>query len=223
MSTQLHHSACPILGATVGAANNKGMTNVQGCVDICTWPVPTHNGTTVGCRERHQSGVLFRLLNVCNAEWDRILLLWPSITKHLQLCLHQSAYPLWLQQSHAPVHMMLHPKLSCIQLQILLTLHTAFTVMFVLLCLRNGMLDAQVTNRRGRVELQRTVVAHKTHLQQCLADFCSLELVHGVHCPRWASLIVYLDGIALHVGVAQSKQSPALICLLCCHIVACAC
>ncbi|KAL0029606.1 hypothetical protein WJX79_007677 [Trebouxia sp. C0005] len=42
----------------------------------------------------------------------------------------------------------------------------------------------KVTNSRGRVELQRTMVARNSHLQQCLADFCSLELVHGVHCPR---------------------------------------
>ncbi len=105
-------------------------------------------------------------------------------------------------------------------IQMILTLHTALTATVVLLCLRNGIFDAQVTNRRGRVELQRAVVARNTHLQQCLADFCSLELVHGVHCPRWASLIVYMDGTMLHGSVAQNKQSScsSLIWLLCCML-----
>lgn len=97
--------------------------------------------------------------------------------------------------------------------------HT-FKAIVVLLCLRNGNFDAQVTNRRDRSELQRTVVAHKTHLQQCLADFCSLELVHGVHCPRWASRIAYLDEIVLCSSAAHSKQSSrkSLIQLLCCML-----
>ncbi len=111
-------------------------------------------------------------------------------------------------------HTLMHP------IQMILTLHTALTATVVLLCLRNGIFDAQVTNRRGRVELQRAVVARNTHLQQCLADFCSLELVHGVHCPRWASLIVYMDGTMLHGSVAQNKQSScsSLIWLLCCML-----
>lgn len=96
----------------------------------------------------------------------------------------------------------------------------SFKAIVVLLCLRNGNVDAQVTNRRGRVELQRTVVACNTHLQQCLADFCSLELVHGVHCPRWASSIVYLDEIVLRSSVALNKQRScsSLIWLLCCML-----
>jgi len=46
-------------------------------------------------------------------------------------------------------HTLMHP------IQMILTLHTALTATVVLLCLRNGIFDAQVTNRRGRVELQR--------------------------------------------------------------------
>lgn len=105
----------------------------------------------------------------------------------------------------------------------ILTLHTAFTAIVVLLCLRNGMFDPQVTNRRGRVELQRTVVAHKIHLQQCLADFCSLELVHGVHCSRWASHIVYLDETLLCSNVAHSKLTFVFDLAAVLHVVACAC
>ena len=60
MSTQFHHSACPILGAAVGPAGNKGTINVKECVSICVWATPTHSGSTVGC-----GGVLFRLCNVC--------------------------------------------------------------------------------------------------------------------------------------------------------------
>ncbi|DBA91538.1 TPA: hypothetical protein ACH3X1_003161 [Trebouxia sp. C0004] len=67
----------------------------------------------------------------------------------------------------------------------------------------------KVTNRRDRVELQRTVVARNTHLQQCLADFCSLELVHGVHCPRCtlrAALKTFNSKVGLpHLSVPASS------------------
>ncbi len=140
-----------------------------------------------------------------------------SVAFHYQTsaaCLCKLAYPSWIQQGHAQTVM--HPMTDDFN-----TTHS-FKAMAVLICLCNGIFDAQVTNRHGRVELQRTVVAHKTHLQQCLADFCSLELVHGVHCPRWASLFVCLDEVALCNSVAQSKLSfifdpPGVL-----HAVACA-
>lgn len=47
------------------------------------------------------------------------------------------------------------------------------------------MSGVQVTARHGTVELQRTVVARNASLRRCLADFCGLELVPGVHCPRF--------------------------------------
>jgi len=126
-------------------------------------------------------------------------------------CLCKFAY-FSRQQGHAQT--LMHPITDDVNVT------HSFKVMVDLLSLRNGNVDAQVTNRHGRIELQRTVVAHKTHLQQCLADFCSLELVHGVHCPRWASLIVYLDEIVLCSSVAQSKQSSrsSLTRLLCCML-----
>ena len=127
-------------------------------------------------------------------EWARTLLLWPSITKHLQLFLHEIASRSWnTARPRSCAH-----AVACTDPNIYdFDATHRFKAMVVLLCLRNGNVDAQVTNRHGRVELQRTVVAHNTHLQQCLADFCSLELVHGVHCPRWASCIVYLDGCCM--------------------------
>lgn len=150
-------------------------------------------------------------------ECDRTLPLWPSITKYLQLCLHQSAYYSLSQQGYAIVHMLLHQQTLMHPIADVFDATHSFKAMIVLLCLCNGNFDAQVTNSRGRVELQRTMVARNSHLQQCLADFCSLELVHGVHCPRWASHIVYLEGIGLCSSVAQNKQSScsSLTWLLC--------
>ncbi len=133
-------------------------------------------------------------------------------------CLRRA--PSWLQQGHALVLMLLHAQTRMHSITHDFDATQCFTAMIVLLCLRDGNFDAQVTNRRGRVELQRTVVARNTHLQQCLAEFCSLELVPGVHCPRWASRIVYMHGTVLRSSVAQNKQSSCsfLTWLLCCML-----
>ena len=47
----------------------------------------------------------------------------------------------------------------------------------------------QVSARlRGNIQVQKTVVARNTNLMRCLAEFCGLEVLHGVHCPRYLDL-----------------------------------